>query len=104
MGVTGERAELGERGGRGGGPASGPCTDTAGLRRHRGVDADQAAEVCRSADGVVVGSALVRRLLEGGGPEAAAAFVGELRRAVDAAEPPRPWRRRRPGAVSGEAG
>ena len=37
---------------------------------------EQAAEVCEVADGVVVGSALVRRLLEGEGPEGAAAFVG----------------------------
>jgi tryptophan synthase alpha chain len=44
---------------------------------------DQAAEVCEVADGVVVGSALVRRLLEGAGPEGAAEFVGELRRAID---------------------
>ena len=45
---------------------------------------EQAAAVCEVADGVVVGSALVRRLLEGGGPEAAAAFVSSLRRALDA--------------------
>lgn len=44
---------------------------------------EQAVEVCRVADGVVVGSALVRRLLEGGGVEAAAGFVGELRAALD---------------------
>jgi tryptophan synthase alpha chain len=43
----------------------------------------QAAEVCEVADGVVVGSALVRRLLEGGGPEGAAAFVRSLREAID---------------------
>jgi tryptophan synthase alpha chain len=43
----------------------------------------QAAEVCEVADGVVVGSALVRRLLARGGPEAAAEFVGSLRRAID---------------------
>jgi tryptophan synthase alpha chain len=43
----------------------------------------QAAEACAVADGVVVGSALVRRLLEGGGPDAAAAFVGSLRDAID---------------------
>ena len=43
----------------------------------------QAVEVCVEADGVIVGSALVRRLLEGGGPDAAAAFVSELRRAID---------------------
>ena len=44
---------------------------------------DQAAEVCEVADGVVVGSALVRRLLAGGGPEGAADFVGSLRQAID---------------------
>ena len=43
----------------------------------------QAAEVCEVADGVVVGSALVRRLLEGEGPEGAAAFIGSLRAAID---------------------
>jgi tryptophan synthase alpha chain len=36
------------------------------------------------ADGVIVGAALVRRLLEGAGPEGAAEFVGELRSALDA--------------------
>jgi tryptophan synthase alpha chain len=44
---------------------------------------EQAAEVCQVADGVVVGSALVRRLLEGEGPEGAAAFVASLRQAID---------------------
>jgi tryptophan synthase alpha chain len=44
----------------------------------------QAAEVCEVADGVVVGSALVRRLLEGEGPDGAANFVGSLRHALDA--------------------
>ena len=43
----------------------------------------QAAAVCEVADGVVVGSALVRRLLEGGGPDAAGEFVGNLRSALD---------------------
>ncbi len=47
-------------------------------------DAAQAAEVASVADGVVVGSALVRRLLEGGGPEGAASFVAELRAGLDA--------------------
>jgi tryptophan synthase alpha chain len=45
---------------------------------------DQAAAVCEVADGVVVGSALVRRLLEGAGPDGAAEFVGSLRAALDA--------------------
>jgi tryptophan synthase alpha chain len=45
---------------------------------------EQAAMAAASADGVIVGSALVRRLLEGGGPDEAAAFVGTLRAALDA--------------------
>jgi tryptophan synthase alpha chain len=45
---------------------------------------EQAAEVAAVADGVIVGSAIVRRLLDGGGAEAAAAFVSELRAGLDA--------------------
>jgi tryptophan synthase alpha chain len=44
---------------------------------------EQAVVAARAADGVIVGSALVRRLLAGGGAEEAAAFVGELRAALD---------------------
>ncbi len=45
---------------------------------------DQAVEVCEAgADGVVVGSALVRRVLDHG-PEAAIELVAELRAALDA--------------------
>jgi tryptophan synthase alpha chain len=44
---------------------------------------EQAVEAAASCDGVIVGSALVRILLDGGGPEGAAAFVGSLRRALD---------------------
>jgi tryptophan synthase alpha chain len=82
MGVTGERADLGDE----------ARHVVERIRRHTdmpicvgvGVSTpDQAAEVCEVADGVVVGSALVRRLLEGGGPEGAAEFVGSLRRAID---------------------
>jgi tryptophan synthase alpha chain len=43
----------------------------------------QAVQAAAAADGVVVGSALVRRLLDGGGPEEAATFVGQLRAALD---------------------
>jgi tryptophan synthase alpha chain len=46
-------------------------------------NAAQAAEVTEVADGVIVGSALVRRLLDGGGPDAAGAFVAELRAGLD---------------------
>ena len=82
MGVTGERADLGDE-------ARQVVERT---RRYTdmpvcvgvGVSTpEQAAEACEVADGVVVGSALVRRLLARGGPEAAAEFVGSLRRAID---------------------
>jgi tryptophan synthase alpha chain len=82
MGVTGERAAIGDEARR----------VVERIRRHTdmpvcvgvGVSTpEQAAEVCEVADGVVVGSALVRRLLEGGGPDGAAEFVGSLRRAID---------------------
>jgi tryptophan synthase alpha chain len=46
--------------------------------------AGQAVEVCSEADGVVIGSALIRRLLDGEGPLGAAAFIGSVRRALDA--------------------
>lgn len=44
---------------------------------------EQAVEAASAADGVIVGSALVRRLLEGDGPAGAGAFVGSLRAALD---------------------
>jgi tryptophan synthase alpha chain len=44
----------------------------------------QAVEVCAEADGVVIGSALMRRVLEGEGPLGAAAFIASVRAALDA--------------------
>lgn len=44
----------------------------------------QAVETCRVADGVVVGSAIVRRMVEVGTPESVAELVGEFRSALDA--------------------
>jgi tryptophan synthase alpha chain len=44
---------------------------------------EQAAEAAVDADGVIVGSALVRRLLEGAGPDGAAEFVAALRKGLD---------------------
>jgi len=46
----------------------------------------QAAQACVDADGVVVGSAIVRRLLDGVGPDGVGAFVASLRAGID--EPP----------------
>jgi tryptophan synthase alpha chain len=45
---------------------------------------EQAVEACTVADGVVVGSALVRRLLEGASSAEAADLVREFRNALDA--------------------
>ncbi|MDP8953617.1 MAG: tryptophan synthase subunit alpha [Actinomycetota bacterium] len=83
MGITGERADL---------------ATSAGLMAKRlkavtdrpvligfGISTPaQAVEVCIEADGVVVASALLRVVLDGGGPEAAADFVGAMRAALDA--------------------
>ena len=44
---------------------------------------EQAVEACAEADGVIVGSALVQRLLDGASPSEAAAFMGTFRAALD---------------------
>ena len=44
---------------------------------------EQAVEVSQVSDGVVVGSAVVRRMLDGAGPEGVAALVREFRQALD---------------------
>ena len=81
MGVTGERTTLGDAAAgvvqRARAATDMPVCCGIGISTP-----EQAREVCEVADGVVVGSALVRRLLDGAGPEGAAAFVGELRRAI----------------------
>ena len=46
---------------------------------------DQAVKVSTVADGVVVGSAVVRRMLDGAGPEGVAELVAEFRSALDEA-------------------
>lgn len=82
MGVTGERAALSASALA----VAARCkaeTDTPVLIGVGISTAEQAREVVRVADGVVIGSAIVHKLLEGGGPEGAAAFVAELRAAID---------------------
>jgi len=83
MGVTGERSTLGSE----------SAAVVAKIRPHTDrpvcvgigiASGEQAAEVCATADGVIVGSAVVRRLLDGHGPDAAAGFVAEVRAAIDA--------------------
>jgi tryptophan synthase alpha chain len=82
MGVTGERdvlaAQAAEMGRRCKAATDKPVLLGVGISTP-----EQAAEAARSADGVIVGSALVRRLLAGGGPEEAGAFVAALRAALD---------------------
>ena len=46
-------------------------------------NAEQAVEAAQYADGVIVGSALMARVLKGGGPDAAHEFVAELRAGLD---------------------
>ena len=82
-GVTGARAEV----------RAGLADEVAALRRAASVPVvvgfgistpAQAAEVARAADGVVVGSALIDAIREGG-EEAAAPLIAGLRRALDGA-------------------
>jgi tryptophan synthase alpha chain len=82
MGVTGERATLGATALA----VAARCkeeTDTPVLIGVGVSNPEQARGVVAVADGVVVGSALVRRLLEGAGPDGAAKFVAELRAGID---------------------
>ncbi|NLD76199.1 MAG: tryptophan synthase subunit alpha [Acidimicrobiales bacterium] len=83
MGVTGERQSLGEQ------------AETLARRLKAVTDKpvamgfgistpEQAAEVAAVSDGVIVGTALVRRILDGGGPDEAHRFMSSLRSALDA--------------------
>jgi tryptophan synthase alpha chain len=82
MGITGERADVATSAGiiakRTKAVTDKPVLVGVGVSTP-----EQAIEAAAEADGVIVGSALVRVLLDGGGPEDAAAFVGALRDALD---------------------
>ncbi|NUO99911.1 MAG: tryptophan synthase subunit alpha [Nonomuraea sp.] len=82
MGTTGERATL----------AASAAELTARIRRSTdrpvllgfGISTpDQAREARRHADGVVVGAAVMRRVLDGAAPDDLRAFLATLRRALD---------------------
>ena len=84
MGITGVRAEL----------AASATTTAARLKAVTdrpvlvgvGIGTpQQAVEVCNVADGAVVGSAVVTRMLEGAGPEGVADLVAQFRAALDKA-------------------
>ncbi|MCU1496847.1 MAG: trpA [Acidimicrobiales bacterium] len=83
MGTTGERSSLGEQGAvlarrmR-------AVTDKPVLMGFGVSTPEQAVEVTREADGVIVGTAVVRRILDGGGPDDLHAYVSSLRQALDA--------------------
>jgi tryptophan synthase alpha chain len=83
MGVTGERTSLAASAARMGARLK-ACTDKPVLLGVGVSTPEQAAEAAAAADGVIVGSALVRRVLEGAGPTGAAEFVAELRAGLDA--------------------
>ena len=83
MGVTGERTRLASQAQEMGRRCK-AATDMPVLLGVGISNAEQAVAAAASADGVIVGSALVARLLRGGGPEEAHEFVSELRGALDA--------------------
>ncbi len=82
MGVTGERVALADSA-KIMGERLKATTDRPALLGVGISTAAQAREAAGYADGVVVGSALVRKLLQSGGPDEAGAFVAELRAALD---------------------
>ena len=82
MGVTGERSSLASTAGALGRRLK-AATDKPVLLGVGVSTPEQAAEAAVDADGVIVGSALVRRLLEGAGPDGAADFVASLRAGLD---------------------
>jgi tryptophan synthase alpha chain len=82
LGVTGEREELAAQAEQMGRRLK-AVTDLPVLLGVGISTPAQAAQASRSSDGVIVGSALVRRLLDGGGADEARAFVASLRSALD---------------------
>lgn len=83
MGTTGERAELATSAGMTAKRIK-AVTDKPVLIGFGISNPEQAVEACTEADGVVVASALLRRMIdEGGGPEGAAAFIKTFRDALD---------------------
>jgi tryptophan synthase alpha chain len=82
LGVTGARASLSERAAT----VVAMCRAATDLPILVGIgvsNARQAQDAARSADGVVIGSAVVRRVLDEGA-DPAATFLAEVRAALDA--------------------
>jgi tryptophan synthase alpha chain len=83
MGVTGERQRLAEQA-KTMGERCKAATDKPVLLGLGISTPAHAVEAASFADGVIVGSALIRRLLDGGGPDEVRTFVSSLREALDA--------------------
>ncbi len=83
MGITGERASLGEQGAVLARRVKG-LTDKPVLMGFGVSTPEQAVEVSAESDGAIVGTAVVRRILDGETPEQLHAFVASLRAALDA--------------------
>ncbi|MBI2709080.1 MAG: tryptophan synthase subunit alpha [Actinobacteria bacterium] len=83
MGVTGERAALGERSARLARRLK-AATDLPVVMGFGVSSGDQARAVAEPADGVVVASAIMRRVLDGASADEAGEFTAGLRAALDA--------------------
>lgn len=83
MGVTGERAEVSADSAVLAARIE-AVTDLPAVMGFGIATPEQAASVAATADGVIVASAIMRRLLEGGTPAEAGEFVASLRAALDA--------------------
>jgi tryptophan synthase alpha chain len=83
LGVTGERATLADTAERIAARLK-AVTDRPVLVGVGVSNAEQAAEVVRTADGAIVGASVVRRVLEGGGPAAVETYIASLRDGLDA--------------------
>ncbi|RBY85629.1 tryptophan synthase subunit alpha [Blastococcus sp. TF02A-30] len=82
MGVTGTRATVGDAAETLVGRTRAAAPDLAVCVGLGVSDGDQAAEVAAFADGVIVGSAYVRELLEGRGPDGVRALTADLAEGV----------------------
>ncbi|MDZ7673600.1 MAG: tryptophan synthase subunit alpha [Acidimicrobiales bacterium] len=83
LGVTGERAELGDWSAKLAGRLK-ALTDLPIVMGFGISGPETAVTASRAADGVVIASAIMRILLDGGSAVDAGAFVGTVRRALDA--------------------
>jgi tryptophan synthase alpha chain len=82
MGITGERTSIGEQAGVLARRLK-AATDKPVLMGFGVSTPHQATEIASVADGVIVGTAVVRRILEGAAPDDLHAYVSSLRTALD---------------------